>query len=138
MKHELASRRSKEKLAESLKKKMRQKPLSKISVSELIEDCSLNRRTFYYHFQDIYALVEWMFDQEAVELIKRSDGCLTWDEGVLPLLEYVQKNEALCQCALDGLGRKYLRKFFENDAFRLTENIVRELAADMNVEERII
>lgn len=138
MKHELAARRTRERLAESLKKKMCKKPLSKISVSELIEDCDLNRRTFYYHFEDIYALVAWMFDQEALELLKRSDSCLTWEEGILLFLEYVQKNEPLCKCALDSLGREYLQRLFAASALELTENIVRELADGLDVDDDFV
>ena len=138
MKHELATQRTREMLADSLKKKMCKKPLSKITVSELIENCNLNRRTFYYHFEDIYALVVWMFDQEAVEPLKKSDSCLSWDEGVLLFLQYVQKNEPLCRCALDGLGREYLRKFFKDDTTDIAGNIVRELATGLNVDEKFI
>lgn len=47
-------------LAASLKKFMEKKPLSKITVSEIIADCNVNRRTFYYHFDDIYALLKWV------------------------------------------------------------------------------
>ena len=138
MKHEEATLRTKEMLAASLKKKMCRKPLSKITVSELIADCNLNRRTFYYHFEDIYALAAWMFDQEAVELLKKSDSCLTWDEGVLLLLKYVQQNEPLCKCALDGLGRDYLRKFFKDEVLGIIGHIIRELADGLNVQPQII
>ena len=55
-------------LAASLKKFMAQKPLNKITIREIVEDCGVNRQTLYYHFEDIYALGKWMFDQEAVEL----------------------------------------------------------------------
>ena len=41
---------------------MEKKPLSKITVSEIIADCNVNRRTFYYHFDDIYALLKWVLD----------------------------------------------------------------------------
>ena len=40
------------------RKKMSQKPISKIMVSELIKDAGCNRTTFYYYFVDIYALAE--------------------------------------------------------------------------------
>ena len=36
---------------------MEKKPLSKITVSEIIADCGVNRKTFYYHFEDIYAQI---------------------------------------------------------------------------------
>jgi len=40
-------------LADSLKKAMKSKPVSKVTISEIIADCNVNRKTFYYHFEDI-------------------------------------------------------------------------------------
>ena len=54
-------------LAEALKKMMEKKLLSKITVTDLAEACGINRHTFYYHFRDIYDLVEWIYCSE-VEL----------------------------------------------------------------------
>ena len=48
-------------LAASLKKLAAKKPLDKITVIDITEDCGVNRQTFYYHFQDIFDLVEWIF-----------------------------------------------------------------------------
>ena len=41
-------------LEASLKNLLLQKPLSKITISDITEDCGINRMTFYYHFKDIY------------------------------------------------------------------------------------
>ena len=46
-------------LEQSLKNLLREKPLSKITVTDITEDCGISRMTFYYHFKDIYDLVEW-------------------------------------------------------------------------------
>ena len=46
-------------LEESLKNLLLQKPLNKITINDIAEDCGINRMTFYYHFRDIYDLVEW-------------------------------------------------------------------------------
>ena len=59
MKHEITTYNTKKLLSESLKKAMRNKAFSKITVSEIINDCGVNRKTFYYHFEDIYALLKW-------------------------------------------------------------------------------
>jgi AcrR family transcriptional regulator len=53
-------------LADSLKNLMKTKPLPKITVQELVNGCRLNRRTFYYHFKDIYDILEWIYKKEAV------------------------------------------------------------------------
>lgn len=70
MTHAENSLRTKTKLADSLKKLMMHKPFSKITVSEIIRDCNVNRKTFYYHFEDIYALLKWMFAQDAINIVK--------------------------------------------------------------------
>ena len=46
-------------LEASLKKMLLKKPVTKITISDITEDCGVNRATFYYHFKDIYDLIEW-------------------------------------------------------------------------------
>ena len=57
MKQEEISFNTKKKLSAILKEEMKHKPFEKITVSELIEKCEINRKTFYYHFNDIYDLL---------------------------------------------------------------------------------
>ena len=64
---------TKKALSDALKKLMSQKAFSKITVSEIIRMCNVNRKTFYYHFEDIQALLKWMFEQEAIEIVKQYD-----------------------------------------------------------------
>ena len=48
-------------LAAAMKELMEQMPFSKISVSNIAEQCGMNRKSFYYHFKDKYDLVNWIF-----------------------------------------------------------------------------
>ena len=73
MKHSVTTYNTKKMLAESLKRAMKQKSFSRITVSEIIQDRGVNRKTFYYHFEDIYALLKWMLDEEAIEVVKHFD-----------------------------------------------------------------
>ena len=52
-------------LAESLKKLLLKKPLNKITINDLTTDCGISRMAFYYHFKDIYDLVEWCCLEDA-------------------------------------------------------------------------
>ena len=72
MKYEVVSLNTKKMLSGALKNAMKSKSLSKITVSELIEACGVNRKTFYYHFQDIYDLLKWTLEQEELRLLKSS------------------------------------------------------------------
>ncbi len=122
-------------LADSLKKLMVAKPLNKISVREITEDCGVNRQTFYYHFHDIFDLLEWLFREEAFVLFEDRSNTLTLSEGVLRLLEYIRDNEELCRCALQSLGHKHLRKFFYDGFNNVILSLVNENASDLNVSE---
>ncbi len=55
------SNMTKNALAESMERLMRQRPFEKISVSDICNDCGINRKSFYYHFRDKYDLVNWIF-----------------------------------------------------------------------------
>ena len=48
-------------LASALKRLMKERGFEKISVSEICEECGMNRKSFYYHFRDKYDLVNWIF-----------------------------------------------------------------------------
>ena len=95
----------KAKIAQTLYELLKHKSLDKITVKELVDTCNISRQSFYYHFQDIYDLVRWMFQQEAVSLLRQHDGALLWQEGLLQLLRYIEENRAVCRCALQSLGR---------------------------------
>ena len=45
-------------LEQSLKNLLLKKPLTKITINDIAEDCGINRMTFYYHFKDIYDPVQ--------------------------------------------------------------------------------
>jgi probable dihydroxyacetone kinase regulator len=122
-------------LADSLIKLMVAKPLNKISIREIVEDCGVNRQTFYYHFHDIFDLLEWMFTEEALGLFEAGGKSFSLSEGVLQLLQYIRENEALCLCTLQSLGHKHLRKFFYDGINTVILSVVNEYSSDLNVSE---
>lgn len=56
---------TKQALEASLKKLLLQKPLDKITIHDITTDCGISRMAFYYHFKDIYDLVEWACYEDA-------------------------------------------------------------------------
>ena len=62
-------------LAAAMKELMEQMPFSKISVSDIAEQCGMNRKSFYYHFKDKYDLVNWIFDMEYLAVFQPAGLC---------------------------------------------------------------
>lgn len=124
MKQEDISYQTKTKLAQSLKKYMLKKPLNKITVSELIQDCKINRKTFYYHFENIYALLKWMLEQEAIDVIKEYNLLVDYQQAILFVINYVESNEYLLNCACDSLGRTEMKHFLFSDFYDITRSVI--------------
>ena len=79
-------------LASSLKRLLQKKFLDDITVKEIVEDCEVNRQTFYYHFQDIYDLLHWFLDHETVQVVQ---DCPSWQEALMAVFRYIQENHMI-------------------------------------------
>lgn len=122
-------------LEQSLKNLLLKKPLSKITISDLTEDCGMNRMTFYYHFKDIYDLVEWSCLTDAKRALDEKKTYDTWQQGFLQILEAVQANKPFVMNVYHCVHREqveiYLRPLVED----LILNVVNEEAGGLNVRD---
>lgn len=125
MKHYEISLNTKKMLAASLKKFMTKKPFSKITVSELIADCDINRNTFYYHFEDIYALLRWMLETEAIEVVKQFNLITDYEEAINFVMDYVEANDHILNCAYDSIGREEMKRFFYPEFTSIIASLIR-------------
>ena len=66
-------------LGASLKTLMQSRPFHKISVGDICEQCGMHRKSFYYHFQDKYDLLNWVFYSEFMQLLDISAQSELWD-----------------------------------------------------------
>ena len=127
-----ASERTRQALAEALKELMAQKPVDKITIHDLTERCGIRRQNFYYHFEDVYDLMRWMFEKEAVSLLRQHEGTLLWQEGLLQLFQYLEANRAVCRCALKSVGRDTIRRFFESDIYAIIHQTVERIGEEIS------
>lgn len=100
------SKTTKKAFASSLKKFMQYKPITKITVKDIAADCEVGRKTFYYHFQDIYELLAWIYQTEAVEVLGDCRTSDTWTTGLRRIVYFVQANESFCKNAYYSIGRE--------------------------------
>ncbi len=133
MTHEESSLQTKKMLCASLKKLMKNKAFSKITVSELIKDCQINRKTFYYHFEDIYDLLKWMLEQEAIEVVKQFNILSDYKDAFYFVFDYVEKNSYFLNCIYDSMGRDLLKRFLYQDFIELVEDLIRDAEKAENV-----
>lgn len=80
-------------LSETLKKILQEKSLDKVTVVDIVEASAINRQTFYYHFKDIYDLVEWTFLTDNTQSLSGKRSYTTWQQGYLQIFDYVRENK---------------------------------------------
>ena len=120
------SEKTKQQLAKNLKELMETKPLEKISVQEVTEKAELNRQTFYYHFDDIYDLLKWTLEREAIELLYNRQEENLWKEGLRDFLLYLENNRAFAQNAVYSLGRDQFNRFFHREVYEIIGNVIQQ------------
>ena len=59
-------------------KLLNQRPLSQITIKDIVEDCGINRNSFYYHFEDLPALVEEIVEEQVQVLIQNHPTSHRW------------------------------------------------------------
>ena len=101
---------TKKALEASLKKLMLKKPLDKITIRDITDDCGISRMTFYYHFQDIYDLVEWCCIEDATAALQGKKTCDTWNEGLVQIFEAVLENKGFILKAYRCISREKMEK----------------------------
>ena len=87
---------TKKEIKRSFIKLLNEQPLNQISVRDIVEDCGINRNSFYYHFQDIPALIEEIFIEESENLIKKYPKVDDLDACVDSIFQLSMKNKKLC------------------------------------------
>ena len=104
------SQTTKRALEASFKKLLLEKPLNKITINDITEDCGVNRMTFYYHFKDIYDLVDWILAEDAAKAMEGRRGFGTWSEAYLDVLRQLQDNKTLVLNVYRSEGREQVEK----------------------------
>ncbi len=117
---------TKEILAESFMELSASKPISKITIAEITENCSMTSPTFYRHFKDKYDLISWIFVQEAQKNVDRigQEGYL-WKDTLLDGLRYYAENRKYMINALKHTSGRdsFINQITEIDIGYITDEI---------------
>ncbi|NLL76424.1 MAG: TetR family transcriptional regulator [Clostridiales bacterium] len=129
------SQTTKRALEASLKNLLLKKPLDKITINDIAEDCGINRMTFYYHFRDIYDLVEWSCAEDAAKALEGKKTYDTWQQGFLRIFEAVLDNKPFIMNVYHSVSREQVEIYLYKLTYNLMLGVVEEKAVGMAVRE---
>ncbi len=132
----MPSQLTKRALEESLKRLLLTKPLNKITIADITNDCGISRMTFYYHFQDIYDLVEWACEEDAARAIAGNKTADTWQTGLLDTFLSLRENKPFITSIYHDMSREQVERFLVPVVSDLVKDVVDEHAAHRHVHDQ--
>lgn len=129
------SHMTKNALADSLKSLLENRPVDKITISDITDLCGVNRMTFYYHFQDIYDLLEWSWIREANKVLNGKKTYNTWQQGFLQIFNAVLENKQIVMNIYHSVNREQIEIYLYKLTYDLLIGVVEENAVGMDVRD---
>lgn len=121
-------------LEAALKELLLQKPLDKITINDIANQCGINRMTFYYHFKDIYDLVEWCCEEDAAKALAGKKTYDTWQEGFRQIFDWVLDNKAFVLNVYHSVSREKIEQYLYQLTYNLLIGVVEEQSQGMPVK----
>ena len=131
----MSNQSTKQLLATSLKQLSLKKPLDKITINDITSDCGISRMAFYYHFKDIYDLIEWVCVEDATSALQGKKTYDTWQEGMLQIFEAVYENKPFVLNAYRTISREQIENYLHQLTYKLIRNVVEEKSVGTNITD---
>lgn len=121
-----------------MKKLLLHKPVDKITINDLTADCGISRMAFYYHFKDIYDLVEWVCVEDGKRALQGKKTYDTWQEGISQIFEAVLENKPFILSVYRSVSKEKIENYLYRLTYRLIADVVEEkcVGAALQPEEK--
>lgn len=127
---------TKKAIVNSFKELMEHKPFDKITVSDITQHCGLNRQTFYYHFQDKYALLNWIYHNEVIHEFTNNLNFDNWGEHLLQTSKVIQDNIKFYRNALLTASSDEFRNYFFDAVKGIFLEAIHHIAIGYTIDEK--
>lgn len=135
----MSSLTTKKMIAYEFKDLLKEKPFNKITINDIAKKCNINRQTFYYHFQDIQDLVEWICIEETNKILSNNCNCKTWQEKYLSIFNLIYEEKIFVTNIFHSVSLEILRKNLYNMVYPIMyEEIEKMLKYDKIAKEDIV
>ena len=114
---------------------LEERPLNKISVKDIVEDCGINRNTFYYHFEDLPSLIEAIIQEEADRIIQNYAAVASLRECLEIAVEFTLNHRRAALHIYNSANRDIYERYLLKICQHVVEKYVETVVPDMPVRE---
>ena len=119
-------------IMDSLMKLLDERPMNRISIKDIVEECGINRNTFYYHFADMPDLVEAIVKDEADLIMREYRGIASLEECIDTAMKVCVDHKRALLHIYNSVNRdiyeRYLLEISEYVATAFVNNAARDIA----------
>lgn len=116
-------------------KLLNKKSLHNITVTEIAKQCKIERKTFYYHYENLPQLVKEIFDEELEDVIKEFNETLSWEESFISAEKFILDNKKIVKHMYESDYKIELEKYIFSISGEIMRKYVRRVAKDTKAQE---
>lgn len=116
-------------------KLLNKKSLHNITVTEIAKQCKIERKTFYYHYENLPKLVKEIFDEELEDVIKEFNETLSWEESFISAAKFILENKKVVKHMYESDYKVELEKYIFSISGEIMRKYVRRVAKDTKAQE---
>ena len=116
-------------------KLLNKKSLHNITVTEIAKQCKIERKTFYYNYENLPQLVKEIFDEELEDVIKEFNETLSWEESFISAEKFILDNKKVVKHMYESDYKIELEKYIFSISGEIMRKYVRRVAKDTKAQE---
>ena len=112
---------------------LKTKNLEEITITDLTNKCGVSRQAFYYYFNDIYEVVEYIFVEETDKEIREFTNVENWSLGYIKLMKWAKENKHIIMNIYNSVAKEYIENFMNSVLYQYIIKVVKNEAIGLNV-----
>ncbi|MGI6217811.1 MAG: TetR-like C-terminal domain-containing protein [Coriobacteriales bacterium] len=112
------------------------KPLEKITVTDITSVCGINRNTFYYHYHDIYDLLDKILlaEEEKIKKLAKQD-LSTWKMAVLEATKFAREHKEAVYNIYNSRSRDKFANYLKDSLYITMSQFTEMQAEGLDVDQ---
>lgn len=112
-----------------------EKPINKVTVKDVVNDCGITRNTFYYYFRDIYDVLESVINAEVGKLDIANGSYAEYEQAFFGLTQFIYDHKKTLVNLYNSIGHEKTEKYLSDRLRSTVLTLVRREAAGLNATE---
>ncbi len=114
---------------------LNKKPIHNVTVTELARKCDIERKTFYYHYENLTELVKEIFQEELSMVVEEFNETLSWEDSFILAAKFILDNKRAIKHLYQSDYREDVEKYVFSVAGEIMYKYVERASEDTDAKD---